>query len=111
MSEITRTVLELATQAVKDEAGSRLCHLRDDGKRVCSREIASFCFCEDVASAALQAVRPFRRPLAAGDRRVTLMRAAKTQANYKHGMGGLPKGDGHKPKPITLPKMPWDRTP
>jgi hypothetical protein len=53
------TPLEIATRAVKDEAGSRLCHLRDNGQRVCSREIASFCFCEDVASAALESVRAF----------------------------------------------------
>ena len=42
------------------------------------------------------------------DRRVTLLRSAKTKANYKHGMGGLPKGDGHKPRPITLAPLPWD---
>lgn len=36
------------------------------------------------------------------------IRAAKTSANNTHGMGGLPKGGGHKPKPITLPKTPWD---
>lgn len=43
-------------------------------------------------------------------RRLALMRAAKTNAEAKHGMGGLPKGDGHKPKPVTLPKMPWDES-
>ena len=42
------------------------------------------------------------------DERLRLMRAANTKANYKYGMGGLPKGEGHKPRPITLPKMPWD---
>ena len=41
-------------------------------------------------------------------RRLALMRLAKTSANAKHGMGGLPKGKGHKPKPVTLPKMPWN---
>ncbi len=41
-------------------------------------------------------------------RRLTLMRSAKTSANAKHGMGGLPKGGCHKPKPVTLPRMPWD---
>lgn len=42
------------------------------------------------------------------DRKLTLMRSAKTKANYKVGMGGLPKSKGHAPKPITLPKMPWN---
>lgn len=42
------------------------------------------------------------------DRKITVMRAAKTSATYKTGMGGLPKSDGHAPRPITLPKMPWD---
>lgn len=45
------------------------------------------------------------------DPKVRAMRSAKTKANYKYGMGGLPKGDGHKPKPVTLPKMPWDKEP
>jgi hypothetical protein len=67
MSEvrIQYTPLELAKQAVKDEAGSRLCHLKDNGQRVCSREIASFCFCEDVASAVLESLRTYwpRRPV------------------------------------------------
>lgn len=40
--------------------------------------------------------------------RLAMMRAAKTSAENKHGMGGLPKGGGHKPRPITLPKTPWD---
>lgn len=42
------------------------------------------------------------------DPKIRLMRSAKTKANYKYGMGGLPKGKGHEPKPVTLPKMPWD---
>jgi hypothetical protein len=42
------------------------------------------------------------------DRKVTLMRSAKTKATYKYGMGGLPKNDVHKPRSVTLPKMPWD---
>ncbi len=37
------------------------------------------------------------------DPKITLMRSAKTKANYKYGRGGLPKA--HKPKPITLPKL------
>lgn len=49
-------------------------------------------------------------PAANRDRRIRLMRIAQTNANYRHGMGGLPKENGHKPKPITLPKMPWDET-
>jgi hypothetical protein len=43
------------------------------------------------------------------DPKVRLMRTAKTQVNYRYGMGGLPKGVGHAPKPITLPPMPWDK--
>lgn len=36
--------------------------------------------------------------------KVALMRSAKTGADYKYGMGGLPKT--HKaPKPISLPKL------
>jgi hypothetical protein len=42
------------------------------------------------------------------DRKVTLMRSAKTKATYGYGMGGLPKGDVHKPRPVTLSRMPWD---
>ncbi len=42
------------------------------------------------------------------DRKVRLMRRAKTDVNYKYGMGGLPKGAGNTPRPITLPPMPWD---
>lgn len=42
------------------------------------------------------------------DPKIKLMRGALARANYKSGMGGLPKCDAQKPKPITLPKMPWD---
>lgn len=38
------------------------------------------------------------------DPKIKLMRSAQTQANYKFGMGGLPKTH-KKPKPITLPKL------
>lgn len=41
-------------------------------------------------------------------KKLELMRRAKTNAESSHGLGGLPKGAGHKPKPVTLPKMPWD---
>jgi hypothetical protein len=39
------------------------------------------------------------------------MRGAKTRANYRCGMGGLPKSGAYAPRPITLPKMPWDDEP
>lgn len=42
-------------------------------------------------------------------KRLELMRRAKTGVESSHGLGGLPKEKGHKPKPITLPKMPWDK--
>lgn len=45
---------------------------------------------------------------ASTDPKIRLMRGALTRANYKNGMGGLPKSDAQNPKPITLPKMPWD---
>lgn len=37
--------------------------------------------------------------------KLTVIRAAKTSANYKYGMGGLPKTPGRSPKAITLPKL------
>jgi len=41
--------------------------------------------------------------------KLTVMRTAKTAAEYKNGMGGLPKTPGRSQKPITLPAMPWDK--
>lgn len=38
-----------------------------------------------------------------------MLRAAKTSVNYNHGMGGLPKEGNKRPKPITLPKLPWTK--
>lgn len=43
------------------------------------------------------------------DPKVRLMRGALTRANYKSGMGGLPKTPGRSQKPITLPPTPWDK--
>lgn len=37
-------------------------------------------------------------------KKLALMRAASTQANYSHGMGGLTR---KRPKKITLPPVPW----
>lgn len=43
------------------------------------------------------------------DKKISLLRSAKTKANYKVGMGGLPKSGAHAPKSVTLPKMPWEK--
>lgn len=43
-------------------------------------------------------------------KKLEMMRRAKTNAESSHGLGGLPKRAGHKPKPVSLPKMPWDKS-
>jgi hypothetical protein len=44
------------------------------------------------------------------DMKIRIMRGAATRANYRFGMGGLEKSGGHRAAPITLPKMPWDKS-
>lgn len=56
----------------------------------------------------------YRRPMVPGkganrNPKIQLMRGAKTAAEYKYGMGGLPKTPGRSQKPITLPPTPWDK--
>lgn len=41
------------------------------------------------------------------DPRVRLMRSANTTANYRYGMGGLPKTKGAARRQVTLPTVPW----
>lgn len=42
------------------------------------------------------------------DKKREMMRRAKTRAENRYGLGGLLKKPGEQPKPVTLPKMPWD---
>lgn len=42
------------------------------------------------------------------DKKREMMRRAKTRAESRYGLGGLLKKPGEMPKPVTLPKMPWD---
>ncbi len=44
-------------------------------------------------------------------RKLEMMRRAKTSAENRYGLGGLEKGKHKQPKPVTLPKMPWDEKP
>lgn len=43
-------------------------------------------------------------------RAVSLIRRAVTTATNKYGIGGVEK-TREKPRPITLPKMPWEQKP
>ncbi len=49
----------------------------------------------------------WRSPKKPRDRKIELMRRAKTAANEKFGIDGRRK-EKFAPKPISLPKMPWD---
>lgn len=56
-----------------------------------------------------------RKPMVPGpgsnrDRKIRMMRSAKTMVENKHGIGGVLKSPGRTQKPVTLPKMPWDKT-
>lgn len=42
------------------------------------------------------------------DRKLEMMRRAKTAVESTHGLGGLEKRGAHAPRPVTLPKMPWE---
>jgi len=42
------------------------------------------------------------------DKKLEMMRRAKTRAENRHGLGGMLKKPGELPKPVSLPKMPWD---
>jgi hypothetical protein len=37
-----------------------------------------------------------------------IMRRAKSAVENNYGPGGMPKQGVDKPRPVTLPKMPWD---
>jgi hypothetical protein len=39
-----------------------------------------------------------------------MMRRAKTRAENRYGLGGMLKKPGEQPKPVSLPKMPWDES-
>ncbi len=41
-------------------------------------------------------------------RKIEIMRRAMGAAINKRGVGGTEKKGGYAPKPITLPKLPWD---
>lgn len=49
------------------------------------------------------------KPLPVGEqRKLSMMRQALARATSKNSIGGQPKKGGHKPKPVSLPAMPWD---
>jgi hypothetical protein len=50
--------LKAARDAVRDEVGSRLCHLTPHGTLICSRQSSSTCLCEETARAALCSQAP-----------------------------------------------------
>lgn len=50
--------LQAARNAVRDEIGSRLCHLTPHGTRICTRQVSSTCLCEETARAALCSQAP-----------------------------------------------------
>lgn len=53
--------------------------------------------------------RPDGTPPAPRDRKREMMRRAKTAAENRYSIGGQLKRRDKMPRPVTLPKMPWDQ--
>lgn len=58
MGTLVSSVLDRATAAVRDEAGSRLCSWTEGGTRVCNLDYGRPCLCRQVALAVIDVLEP-----------------------------------------------------